>query len=196
MRAIAHVPYGRRVRSRLGVLPAACVGGVLLLGSSACRDDSTAVDGSKVSAAAASPVTAAATSVQLDDACDRAPDTEWVTFGTVNTIIVQPVADVIDVQIVPTPAAVCPGGTFAVELSVTNRSDDAVVFLPNRGLLLQSGGMTNWEVAPMEATNIGAGTTVVIDVVATIPNVQPGRYALAAEGFTSSTAFDVLEPTG
>lgn len=180
-----------------------CIG--LVLGCVSCQTDSAA-DGGGATGVPSSPVetdsasavyvSAAPTTVQLDNACDRAPDTEWVTFGTVNTIIVPAVAEVIDVRIVPTPAAVCPGGTFAVELTVTNRSDNDVVFAPNRGLLLQSGGMTNWEIAPIAPASIAAGTTAVIELAATIPNVEPGQYTLGAEGFAHSTAFDVLLPTG
>lgn len=180
-----------------------CIG--LVLGCVACRGDSAADDGdatgvpsSSVETESASSVFASATptTVQLDDACGRAPDTDWATFGTVNTIIVPVEADVIDVRIVPTPVAVCPGGTFAVELTVTNRGDIDVVFAPNRGLLLQSGGMTNWEIAPIAPASIAGGTTAVIQLAATIPNVEPGQYTLGAEGFAHNTAFDILPPTG
>lgn len=128
-----------------------------------------------------------------DDGCDRPAPAAWDDVGTVHTIVPQPDAEHVEVDMTVTPESVCPGGRVVVEITLTNTSTEPIEFRPVRGLLLMSGGMSNWELAAMDPVQLPAGGTATVQVQATVPDVRPGVYGLRPEGY-AGTSLEVLAP--
>jgi hypothetical protein len=165
------------------------VGSVLLVTVVGCTNGSDTATAPELS----EPVQATEVPFVASDGCDGPSPTQWDDVGTVHTIVPQPDSDLVDVAVV-SPGRLCSGAHARFEITVTNTSDHAITFKPNRGLLLMSDGMANWELGNIHPIEMQSGGVYVFVVDATIPNVRPGTYGVRPEGYRGGQLEIVLPP--
>ncbi len=125
--------------------------------------------------------------------CSNEPPSVFPQVGTVNTIVVPPNAGDFTGEVLARPPGACAGDEVRFAITVTNISDRRSEYEPGRGLLLRSGGMANWALAPLDSVELAPGETWTTTVIGTIPPVQPGTYRLSAEGVHPVGGVTVLE---
>lgn len=160
------------------------------------RDDETTATGRDALPAtngAAAPAPSIDDSVPVEPCQDPTPVVTPL-IGTVNTIVVPANAGDFDVEVRAEPPAACPSDRVRFQIRVHNVTDHPSRFAPARGLLLASGGMAKFELAPLDAIELAAGERRTLEVVGTVPPVGPGTYRIGPEGITGRGDLVVLDP--
>lgn len=123
------------------------------------------------------------TTLAANDGCDRPTPSSYDDVGTVHTIVPQPDARLLEIEVVASPSVVCPGATVNISITVHNIGTHDVTFAPARGLLLVSHSMPKWQLASMDPVRLEAGEEATVAIQVTIPDARPGRYIISPEGY-------------
>ena len=132
---------------------------------------------------------------RLPTGCDQPLPDQLDDVGASHTIVPAANSDAFTVTFETLPTQVCPTGSFATMLTVTNITSAAATF-DSFGLMITAGSAAKWTVAPIPAIDVPAGAAITIGVTATIPDaLQPGTYRLFAYGYDGDTTITIATPT-